>query len=104
MAKIRDDVEQSIDRFLQALRGQKRIEGAYLYGSQVRGGASEWSDIDLAVVSADFSDDLFEERIVLMRLAAEIDDRIEPWPFTPDRFDSSDPLAHEIRRSGIQLA
>lgn len=103
MAAIPDSVEQSIKRFLAAVRMRKRIDQAYLYGSQLTGGATKWSDIDVAVISADFSEDLFEERLSLMRLAAEVDDRIEPWPFTPESFNANDPLASEIRRTGVEV-
>jgi predicted nucleotidyltransferase len=103
MAKIPDNVEQSVKRFLAAIKRLKQVDRAYLYGSQINGTATEWSDIDLAVISADFSSDMFEERLALMRLAAEIDDRIEPWPFTPDSFESSDPLASEILRTGQEV-
>lgn len=37
---------------------------------------TEWSDVDIAVVSPDFSEDLFEERIMLMKIAIGIDDRL----------------------------
>lgn len=103
MAKIAADIEKSVEAFLAALRQVKRVDMAYLYGSRAKGEASEWSDIDVAVISADFSTDLFEERVALLRLAVKVDDRIEPWPFTPDTFNSSDPLASEIKRTGIRI-
>lgn len=103
MAQIAPDVIASVERFLAAVRRRLRIDAAYLYGSQAVGSAHPWSDIDVAIVSPDFSDDLFEERVALMQSAAEIDDRIEPQPFTPDRFGPNDPLANEISRSGLRL-
>lgn len=102
MGAIPDGVNQSVQRFLAAMR--QRVQAAYVYGSQVKGTAVQWSDIDLAVVSPDFSADLFQERLALMRLAAQIDDRIEPHPFTPEDFNDTDPLASEIRRTGVQVA
>ena len=104
MAQISTDVASSVDRFLVALRLRKQVDMAYLYGSQAGGRATEWSDIDIAVVSAGFSDDMFEERLALMRLAAEIDDRIEPSPFTPETFNAGAPLASEIIRTGVRVA
>ena len=104
MAKITTDIEQSVKRFLRALKVRKRVDMAYVYGSRVKGRAMEWSDIDVAIVSADFSADPFEERLALMRLASEVDDRIEPWPFRPDTFISSDPLVSEILRTGVRVA
>jgi len=103
MATIPDAVAQSVQRFLSAVRRQRRVQAAFIYGSQVKGTSTEWSDIDLAVISPDFAD-LFQERLVLMRLAAQIDDRIEPHPFTPQDFNASNPLAGEIRLTGIQVA
>jgi hypothetical protein len=37
----------------------------------------------------DFSEDLYEEWLVLMRLAGEIDDRIEPKAFRPEMVTSN---------------
>ncbi len=39
-----------------------------------------------------------------MRLAALIDDRIEPNPYTPEDFDANDPLVGEIQRTGVRVA
>jgi len=39
-----------------------------------------------------------------MRLAAKIDDRIEPRPFRPIDFDVGEPLVSELKRTGIQIA
>jgi len=103
MAEIAPDILASVERFLAVVRGRLRIDAAYLYGSQATGSARPWSDIDVAVISPDFSDDLFQERVTLMQWAAAIDDRIEPQPFTPDRFGPNDPLASEISRRGVRL-
>jgi predicted nucleotidyltransferase len=66
--------------------------------------ASSWRDIDIAVISSDFSDDLFEERLALMRIAAKIDDPIEPHPFAECTFNSNNPLGNEIQKNGIKVA
>ncbi len=93
----------SVERFLAMVRQRLRVEAAYLYGSQAVGSARPWSDIDVAVISPDFSEDLFEERVILMQWAATIDNRIEPQPFTPERFSPNDPLASEVSRTGVRL-
>jgi predicted nucleotidyltransferase len=103
MAQIAPDVLASVERFLAVVRQRLRVDAAYLYGSQAVGLARPWSDIDVAVISPDFSDDLFQERVALMQWAAAIDDRIEPQPFTPDRFGPNDPLASEISHHGVRL-
>jgi len=103
MAESPDSIKEILKRFLAAVQQRQRVEAAYLYGSQVEGTATEWSDIDVAVVSPDFSADLFQERVALMRLAAQIDDRIEPHPFTPQDFNANDPLVNEIQRTGVRV-
>jgi predicted nucleotidyltransferase len=96
-------IVRSVEQFLEELQKHQQVLAAYIYGSQVASTATEWSDIDLAVVSPDFGD-RFEERLNLMRLAAKIDDRIEPNPYTPEDFDVNDPLVSEIERTGVRVA
>ena len=38
-----------------------------------------------------------------MRLAAEIDDRIEPKTFRPEMFTPIEPLVDEIQKHGLKL-
>jgi len=104
VAKVPDAIKESLRQFLAIVQQRRRIEAAYLYGSQVKGTAADWSDIDVAVVSPDFSADLFEERLMLMRLAAQVDDRIEPHPFRSQDFNVNAPLVSEIWRTGVRVA
>lgn len=103
MAEISVAIQDSVREFLAAVNKERRITAAYLYGSQVRGQAGPWSDIDVAIVSPDFADDLFAAQIDLMMLAAKMDDRIEPRAFTPESFHVNNPLASEIQSTGIRI-
>jgi uncharacterized protein len=103
MGKIPASIKASVKRFIDEANQWHPIKKAYLYGSQAKGMASKWSDIDIAIISSDFSDDLFEERIALMRIAARVDDRIEPYPFSESAFNNNDPLSYEIQRHGIRI-
>ena len=78
------------------------VESAYLFGSSAKR-SSKFSDIDVAVISSDFSEDRFEEGIKLARIAVQIDNRIEPIPFTPDSFVEDDPLVWEINKDRIPI-
>ncbi len=84
MAKRDAQLKKVINNFLEEIQKKFIIDHAYLYGSFAKGTVDKWSDIDIAIVSSDFSGDLFEDRRVLMRLASAIDDRIEPKPFTKE--------------------
>ena len=101
MAEKNDAVIKIIRHFLDEVQKNYSIDGAYLYGSYAKGSSNKWSDIDIAIISPDFSDDLFAERLTLMQLAASIDDRIEPKPFKTELFDQNDPLVDEIQKNGI---
>lgn len=102
MATLAPAIAESVDHYIRSLRQRRRITAVYVYGSQAKGTATLWSDIDVAVISPDFSADLFQERLALMRLAAQIDDRIEPHPFMPEDFNVNNPLAAEIRQTGVR--
>ena len=75
-----------------------------VFGSQAKGTAKQWSDIDVCVVSPAFGNNRHTERVGLMRAR---DDRlfdIEPHPYNPiDLADKYDPLASEIRKYGLQV-
>jgi len=103
MAQGDDDVRKIVRHFLCEIQKTHKVELAFLYGSYAKGAANKWSDIDIAIVSPDFSDDLLEERLALTKLAIPIDDRIEPKPFNMRSFDPNDPLVYEIIKNGIQL-
>ena len=81
-----------------------RISAVYLFGSFARGTEHQWSDIDIAIISPDLSDDRFEARVRLMKVSAELDARIEPAPFRPEDFIDDDPLVWEIKKDGILIS
>jgi len=79
-----------------------RPESLIVFGSQVKGRSKPWSDIDVCVVSRQFGKDRYSERVRLMLLTDDSSDRIEPHPYHPkDLVDKWDPLAHEIRTTGV---
>ena len=74
-----------------------------VFGSQAKGTAHSWSDIDVCVVSDAFGKDRHTERVKLMHVRRDdalLD--IEPHPFHPkDLQDKYDPLASEICKYGV---
>lgn len=79
-----------------------RLQAAYLFGSYAKGTARADSDIDVALVSPDFSgwvDDLEKIRSALLNR----DIRIEHVRFNPRSFVDENPLAWEIKTTGIPL-
>ena len=79
---VDESVVKSVKDYINALnRAGLEIEFAVVYGSQAVGNTHEWSDIDLLVVSSRF-DEMTDRTAInmLWRIAAKIDNRIEPVP------------------------
>ncbi|HPH60538.1 MAG: nucleotidyltransferase domain-containing protein [Candidatus Cloacimonetes bacterium] len=91
MAAVLDKYEMIdlIKRYYDVLRESMLIDAIYLFGSYSRGKADQDSDIDLLVVSPDFTDNVIEDRMKLMRARREVDYRIEPHPVMRGKLDSS---------------
>ena len=79
-----------------------RVQAAYLFGSYAKGYAHPESDIDVALISPDLTgwvDDLDKIRYALRTR----DPRIEPVRIRPENFVDENPLAWEIKTTGISL-
>jgi predicted nucleotidyltransferase len=103
MAPINVNALRAARRFVRDVQREGvRLEGAYLFGSYATGHASASSDIDIALVSPDFTgwvDDLEKIRNAVLAMDA----RIEPVRFRPDTFVDENPLAWQVKRKGISL-
>lgn len=104
MAEINPSVKKKVKFFLKKLTENGITpEKVYIFGSYSKGIENRLSDIDVAIVSSDLTDDRFNERIRLMKIAYNIDNRIEPVPFNPNTFIEEDPLVWEILKTGILI-
>jgi len=74
------------------------VESIYLFGSQVNGNPGQDSDIDIAVISEAFGEDIIEETLKLMRIRRKIDTRIEPHPLRKDN-----PFVNEVIAYGLKI-
>ncbi len=97
------DIDRKVHFFLRLASKRIRIVQAYLFGSSVRGSRHEWSDIDLAIVSPDFSGDPFEDSKILFPFILETERSIEVHPFRPEEFSSDNPFVKEILRTGVRI-
>ncbi len=104
MAKVNASIIDIVQKFLKKLSDNGiHINSAFIFGSYAKGTENRWSDIDVAIISPDISDDRLEERIRLMKMSSDIDSRIEPVPFRPDTFVDEDPLVWEIKKEGLSM-
>lgn len=90
-----------VKKYKETLNTRFDISGIYLFGSHTKASFTEDSDIDVAViVNSEFS---YEDELELMRRRRSIDLRIEPHIFTVSDFQEWNPLAAEIKRTGILI-
>jgi predicted nucleotidyltransferase len=105
VAARKSSIKKAVKNYVEELRNHGiPVSEVILFGSCVRGGNKENSDIDVAIVSDAFSRDRFEDRRKIVPLRRGIDSRIEPIPITPMAFAAGGNLIDEIRRTGIKIA
>jgi len=101
MAITEDSIIEIVKKYIEELeRNNIRISEAIIFGSQVKGTAREESDIDIALVSDDFTGDRFDDRRRIIPLRRKIDSRIEPMPFRPEDFYNGGMLAEVVKKTG----
>ncbi len=102
---LNQDVVREVKRYAAILR-EKHIpyERLIVFGSQAKGKAKKWSDIDICVVSKTFGKDPHAEMVNLMLASDDSDYIIEPHPYNPvDLQEKYDSVASEIRKYGITV-
>ncbi|GAB4177051.1 MAG: hypothetical protein Tsb0017_27520 [Geothermobacteraceae bacterium] len=98
----------SVRAYISALKAEGLdVEAVVVFGSQCTGKANKWSDIDLIVIAPQF-DTLKDRQLVnlLWRVAAKVDNRIEPIPCGSRQWreDDTSVLFQIARQQGEILA
>jgi predicted nucleotidyltransferase len=89
--KISKEINQTVRRFAAELQKEILVEKIFLFGSHAYGSARPDSDIDLLVVSPQFSKGRYITHMqYLFRKAAAINSRIEPIPVAPEAIKRPD--------------
>ena len=78
------------------------VNHIYIYGSYAKGKAKKNSDIDLCIVSPAFNDRI-ESTMTLMKIRDDNELVLSPIAFSPKTFNDENPLAWEIKKTGISL-
>jgi len=89
-----------------AVRVRKELDAdaeIYLFGSAARDEIHEDSDIDIAVVSGIFNDNIVENRVKLMLLSNIVSYDIEPHPVLREDWIDVTPFTREIKSEGILI-
>ncbi|MBK7867939.1 MAG: nucleotidyltransferase domain-containing protein [Ignavibacteriales bacterium] len=82
------------------------IINMFLFGSFADDTQSdfEWSDIDIAIVSNDFSGSRFDDNLFLLPIVLKVDSRIETHPYTSADFEDSPFAKDAIIGKGIEIS
>jgi len=85
MAAGSQHLRKIVQNFLEEIQKLYRVDSATC-SAPCQGDFEPVERYRSGIISSDFSEDLYEERLILMRLAAEIDDRIEQSLLGPETF------------------
>lgn len=101
---ISKEIMDSIQKYIEKISKYYKIEAIILFGSYAKGTENKDSDIDIAIISSDFSD-IIEDGAKLIGLTWKIDTRIEPHPILLDDYKNvSNPFVKEVIDTGIKVA
>jgi predicted nucleotidyltransferase len=106
MVTVKPTVISRAEHALRILSKEAIIEGAYLFGSQVKGNTHEWSDIDIAAfVHHAESWGIIARAKKMAKVQKEAGDDIELHFFPADQFSHPEPssFAEYIQKTGIRL-
>ncbi|MFA4922771.1 MAG: nucleotidyltransferase domain-containing protein [Ignavibacteriaceae bacterium] len=82
-----------------------KLHSVFLFGSFTNNELvnHEWSDIDIALVSDNFSGSRFDDNKRILPFVITVDPRIESHPFTLADFENSPFARDEIVAKGIKI-
>lgn len=106
---LNPSIKKIAERYVERLRKDKYpIVKAFAFGSRLRGDAHADSDLDIAIVSPRVRDPI-ESAVYLLGKTHELDRNeegisIEPHGFSPENFVDENPLAWEIKQTGVPVA
>lgn len=104
MAAAKAEIIKKVRHYIQMLlEAGLPVQKAYLFGSYSTGTNHEDSDIDVAIVAPQFSENFSENIRLIAKISRRIDGRIETKGFDPEAFVDEHPLAWQIRHQGISI-
>ncbi|HBQ25429.1 MAG TPA: nucleotidyltransferase [Syntrophomonas sp.] len=95
---IGEEITAIAKKYADLVKEEMNVEAIYLFGSFVNGNHDQDSDIDIAIVTDDFSGDIIEDTLKLMRIRRKVDTRIEPHPLRKDN-----PFVKEVIATGRRI-
>ena len=100
---VKREIIAIVKKYYAFLLEQKyKISSAYLFGSYAKGTEHLESDIDIAFIFNELTDEI-DMQVELMKLRRRFDLRIEPHLFAQNDLKDSNPFLEEILNTGISI-
>lgn len=96
-------IENIVKKYAKEVRKNFDVKAVYVFGSYSKGNFDENSDIDVLVVSDNFTGDFIDDMLTLMRLRRKVDLRIEPHPFRSEDFTEDNPFVKSIKKDLLKI-
>lgn len=99
-------IQKNIKIFTGRVRKRFQPEKIILFGSYAYGKTTDYSDIDMIVVSKKFQSIPKQKRLdVLYELTSDLYPDFHVFGFTPEEFEHANPLTtlYEVKQHGIAL-
>ena len=97
------EIGEIVQRVVDELRGSIQVSTVILFGSYANGAPRKSSDIDVAIISPDFSGvPLWRRQEMLAEVLPDADVRLSPIGYSPEEASSPGPhsFLREIIRTG----
>ena len=101
---VSDEIVEKLKKFLSMVSASGvHLERAIIFGSYAKGNQNKRSDIDVALVSKDFTGSGFYDCRRINPFIIKVDSRIEPHPFTTEDFTRDNSFVDQILKEGIEI-
>lgn len=98
-------IMEIVEKYVEKICENYKVYAIILFGSYAKGTEHEDSDIDIAIITDDFEDDIIDEELKLMKLRRKIDTRIEPHIIRIEDYKNAEtPFIKEVIDTGIKIA
>lgn len=95
------EVIAKLKEYKKLLSRQLNFEALVLFGSYAKGTQHDDSDVDVAIVLDETSEDYFDTRPLAWKISRSVDDRIEPIIIERKHDDSG--FLEEVMKTGVLI-
>ena len=104
MAQIPSEVIDIVNKYVEIIKNDVKIEKVILYGSYAKGNYNEKSDIDLALIISGYnSNDFINMGTFLLDKSFVLKADLQPFPFSIEEYNNPKGIMEEVLNTGIEL-